>query len=50
MHVCMLHTSIILDPDTFAYDACIYDAANLSFDPDTYIHDACMHDAYTYAP
>ena len=61
MHVCMMHTSIILDPDTFVYDACIYDAANLSFDPDTYIylmhvctmhihmlldHDAYVHDAY----
>ena len=48
MHVCMMHTSIILDPDTFVYDACIYDAANLSFDPDTYIHD--VYDAHIYDP
>ena len=26
MHVCMMHTSIILDPDTCEDNACLYDA------------------------
>ena len=40
MHVCMMHTSMILDPDACMYDAYIYD-----LDPDE-----CMHDAYIYDP
>ena len=53
MYTCVMHTSIIRDPDTCVYDGCIHDAAYLScmdLDSDAYIHDACMHDAYTYAP
>ena len=30
IHVCVMHTSIIRDPDTCVYDACIHDAAYLS--------------------
>ena len=29
IHVCVMHTFIIIDPDTCVYDACIYDAAYL---------------------
>ena len=36
MHVCMMHISMILDPNEYLHDACI--------------HDANMYDAYTYAP
>ena len=39
MHVCMMHVSTILDPDSCVYDAFIYDPWSLT-DPDV-----CMCDA-----
>ena len=56
----MMHTYIILDPDTCVYDACIHDAqiwyAWTNLDPDIYMihvctmhildHTAYVHDVY----
>ena len=38
MHVCMMHISIILDPDICMYDAYIYDPQSL-----TMMHVCMMH-------
>ena len=38
MHICMMHLSMILDPDTCMYDAHIYDPPSL-----TLMHVCMMH-------
>ena len=57
MHICMMHLSMILDPDTCMYDAYIFDLLPLTLmhvcmmhtsiilDPDTFVYDACIYDA-----
>ena len=42
MHICMMHLSIILDPDTCMYDAHIYDPPSL-----TLMH---VYDGHIYDP
>ena len=59
---CMLHLSMMLDPDACIYDAFIYVPRSLTLmhvcmmhismilDPNEYLHDACIHDGTIYDP
>ena len=42
MHICMMHLSMIHNPDTCMYDAYIYLPRSLT------LQQACVYDAYTY--
>ena len=59
MHICMMHLSMILDPDTCMYDAHIYDPPPLTLMHVCMMHismildldsDACVYDAHIYDP
>ena len=45
MHICMMHLSMILDPDTCMYDAHIYDPPSL-----TLMHVCMMHISMILVP
>ena len=44
MHICKMHLSMILHPDTCMYDAYIYVPQSLT------LKHACVYDAYIYDP
>ena len=49
VQICMMHISVILDPNKYLYDACIYDATiYMILDPCVY--DADMNGAYIHDP